>query len=376
MKWGVILLFAAAALPGAACATAYSDFERGINAYNDHDSATVIAAMSAALASPDLPAHLRPAALLDRAFAYVNDKKYDLAMADYTACLSLDPDNYAALMGRGAVLAMRKDHDRARADFADAIRIRPGLPSPYIDHARTFLAERRFDDALKDYADGLRASWWTLDFYLLRSEVFRRSGRYQEAIKEDDTALSRYSDYADAFAMRGRAKDDSGDLKGALADYEKAADLGEQGPQLWLVEGVAQWKLGNFVEAERVFKRAGDRDDYLLIWTYLAQAKQKWVAKKLTERAASIKTADWPAPLVKLIGGTGSADEVLEIATEEPDADLRSDRTCDADFYIGEWDMFHDDVSKGKQLLTEASKACEMGSIERGAALVELGRSQ
>ncbi len=355
-------------------ASAFSDFNQGISAHNLGEPADTIRYMSAALANTALPAHLRPAALLDRGQAYAIQKQYDLALADYNALLALIPGDYTASMERGALHAMRKEYELARADFAGAIRARPDMPGPYAEHGDAFMAERRFDEALKDYSDGLAASEWSIEFYRLRSEAYRLSGRYDAAIKEDEAALAHDDKYAGAYIARGRAHEDMGELKAALSDYEKAAALESDNPELPFLEGLVQWKLARFDDAGRDFRRLPERSPYAFIWNYLADARRKSTAGDLADRAAKLEAGQWPAPVVKLIAGTATADEVTAKAGEEKDIAQRKAEVCEADFYVGEWQLLHGDEARAKAMLGEAARDCEIGGVERGAAAAELAR--
>jgi len=364
----------AAVLATPADGSAFSDFNQGISAHNLGEPADTIRYMSAALANAALPAHLRPAALLDRGQAYAIQKQYDLALADYNALLALTPGDYTASLERGALHVLRKEYELARADFAEAIRARPGMPRPYAEHGDAFMAERRFDEALKDYSDGLAASWWSIEFYRLRSEAYRLSGRYDAAIKEDEAALARNDKYSGAYIARGRAREDMGELKAALSDYEKAADLESDNPELPFLEGLVQWKLARFDDAARSFRRMPASAPYVLIWNYLAEARRSPTAGDFVERAAKLDSAGWPAPVVKLIAGTATADEVVAKAGEGKDAAQRKAEVCEADFYVGEWQLLHGDEARAKAMLGDAARDCEIGGVERGAASVELGR--
>jgi lipoprotein NlpI len=370
--FGVLVL----AFPAGAEASAYSDFNAGIVAHNDADTAGTIRAMSLALAAPDLPAHLKPAALFDRAEAYGTSGQLDLALADLSACLALTPANYEALLRRGDIYLSRKSFDLARRDFAAAIRARPELPEAYAGKGTVALTDHKYDEALAAFADGLSHSWWTLDFHVLRSEAYRLSGRYDPAIKEDETAIAKDADFADAYFARGKARQDAGDLPSALADFKKALDLKLDDGELRLAMGIAEWELGRFEDAARSFKHvpADTRvSDYALLWSFLAGAKRNAVASEVTEKAAGADLKHWPGPIVRLIAGTTTAPDVF-VSARQGDGDAQSAQTCEADFYVGEWQLYEGNRDEARRLLGEASRACSREMVELGAANAELKR--
>ncbi len=356
------------ALPAQAQASAFSDFNAGIAAHNDGDAEGTIRAMSAALAAPDLPAHLEPTALFDRADAYGRTGRIDLALADLDRCIALVPANYAALLRRGDIHLSKRMFDLARKDYDDAIRARPELPLAYAGRGTVDITDRKYDAALKTFADGLAHSPWSLDFHVLGSEALRLSGRYDQAIKEDDDAIARDGEFADAYYARGKVRQDQGDAAAALADFHKALELRMDDGDLRFSMGIAEWELGHNPEAADSFGRvpAGGRlSAYALLWRFLADAKSD-VAKA----AATLDLKRWPGPIVNLLAGRATVPEVFASA-KDGDADAQ---TCEADFYVGEWQLHAGNRDEARRLIAEAARACGIEMIELGAAKSELKR--
>jgi tetratricopeptide (TPR) repeat protein len=67
----------------------------------------------------------------------------------------------------------------------------------------------------------------------------------------------------------GRSLTDSGDVRGGLAQLQRAADLGETEPQLYVDLGDAELKAGDDASARRAYQRA------LVIDPYYAPARQR-----------------------------------------------------------------------------------------------------
>jgi tetratricopeptide (TPR) repeat protein len=57
------------------------------------------------------------------------NKKYDLAIADYSEIIRLDPKCAEALGNRGEIYLAKGDHDHAISDFDEALKIKPELDS-------------------------------------------------------------------------------------------------------------------------------------------------------------------------------------------------------------------------------------------------------
>ncbi len=361
------------ALPGAAQASAYADFNAALAARNEHDADGAIRLMSQALAAPDLPAHLRPTAYFDRAQAYGTNKQVDLAIADLTSALSLVPDDFDVLMARASLYQEKKLFDRARADFTAAIAVRPELIDGYYGHAGVNMAERKYDDAIKDYDAALAALPGDIDLLLLRGDAQREAGRYDAALKDFSDAIAANSRYGGAYMLRGRAYLESGDPKAAVSDYEDAIDLDPDDAGLREIAGIAQWEYGNYRDAVRNFTRAAadpGRATFSYLWLYLA--KRDEADADLARDAAKLDLRKWPGPVLSLFLGAGSVADV-EAAAKQGDAGEQSDHECSAAFFVGEWHLMRKEQAEARTLLAKAA-ACRPGLPESHAARAEIAR--
>lgn len=363
------------ALTGAARADGYADFNAGIAAHDDHDADGAIRSLSLALAAPDLPAHLKATAYIDRALAYAMNKQYDKAIADYTSALALVPDDFDALLARGDLYVEKKTFDAARADYAAAIALRPELIDGYYGHAKANLTEHKFDDAIKDYDNALALSPGDMGLLLLRGDAAREAGRYDAAIKDFSDALARNSRYGEAYVLRGRAYLETGNTKAAVSDYEDAIDLEPDDMGLREIAGIAQWEYGSWRDAARNLTKAATnskRATFSYVWLYLAQARRDTVDASLAGEIAKLDLQKWPGPVLALFTGTGSVGAV-NAAAKDSDADQQSDRVCAAAFFIGEWHLMRREQAEAKPLLTTAA-ACRAGLTEAHAARAEIAR--
>jgi len=356
-----------------ASASGFASFNAGILAHNNADADGAIKSFTLAITAPDLAPQLRAIAFLDRGEAYAMNGDFERAISDYSSSLALTPDDYTALNHRGALHVLRREYGPAHADFVAAIRARPELATAYAHDGQVYMAEQNYEDALRLFSNGLAASWYTLNFYLDRSEAYRASGRYAEAITEDDTALVRDKTFAAAVLERGRARRDSGDLRGAMSDFKTASDMASDDPDFQLALGIAQWEGGQYDDAIRSFKRAsGDFEQtrYAFIWLYLTNTKEREPDSRLPGKAAKLADPKWPGPIVGLIANSATADQVFA-AAKESDIGLRQ---CEANFYVGEWQLAQQNLLEGKRLLDAATQVCIPFSAEFNAAKIDLKR--
>ena len=371
MRVIIVSAMVAGLLAAQAHASAYSDFNKAISARNDGNSDESVRLLSLVLSEPGLSDGLRPTAFLMRAEAYVDLKKLDLALADFSGSLRLNPDNYIAFVERGDLYFRREELDLAREDYIAACKLRPEQWRPYANLGQLSVRQGKLDDALKYYDMGLEAMPDVLDFHVLRSQAYRLQGQYEKASDEAELAIGRNRRYAEAYLARAQVEDDSGSTEAAMADFDRAHDMDSSDLKISLYRGIAQWMRGRYVDAAESFR--GGTEAYMLIWRFLANAKLAGNGAKSSEDAKKFSETVWPAPIVQMIAGTVQPGAVLAVATNSVGYD-RIAKTCEADFYVGEWQVLHGQTAAGKALMDHAANECPLGFAERSGARVEMGR--
>ena len=78
------------------------------------------------------------------------------------------------------------------------------------------------------------------DWYERGSKAYDNK-QYRLAINYYSKAIELNPNYSAAYNDRGNAKDALGDKQGAIADYQQAARLGDEGSQKWLKENGYSW---------------------------------------------------------------------------------------------------------------------------------------
>lgn len=363
------------ALPGAAQASAYSDFNAGVAARTDGDYDGAIRFMSQALAAPDLPAHLKPTAFDVRAQAYVQAKKYDLATQDFTSALSLKPADYDTLYQRGMLYGMASKYELARADFAAAIALRPELADARIAHATAYIAEEKYDDAIRDYDEAVAREPETLDWLLLRGEAKRRARRYDAALADFGAVIGKDGQSSTAYSLRAFTRLESGDVRQAVSDYDEAIDNDPNDAELREAAGIARWTYGDWRGATRDLEKSAADPKYAAssaLWLHLTALKRGKDDADFAARSAKLDLKTWPGPLLSLYAGTGSADDAFASAGQG-EAEAQKDRLCQADFFVGEWRLGQKQDADGRTLLEHAASACPAEMPEAYAARAALG---
>jgi lipoprotein NlpI len=187
----------------------------------------------------------------NRGIGYEQGSQYDLAIADYSQALSLDPNYRDAYNNRGNVYQDKGQHDLAIADYNQALRIDPTFSKAYNNRGRSYRYEGQYDRAIADTTQSLQIDPNYRSAYINRGLVYICVGRYADAGQ----------DLAHALSLRGN----------------------DTYTVLWL--HIARLRAG-----------VPDGAEY-------------------ATNAAALPTGDWPGPIVALYGGGTTAAAALAGAT-------------------------------------------------------------
>ena len=375
--YGCSLLFAA--MTTTALAGGYSDFNAGIAARNRGDNASAIRLLSSAINALDLPKQVLYAAYFDRGSAYLDSKQPSAAIADLSACLAISPNYVPALAARGEAYQRSKDYDHAQKDFEAMVAARPDLANGQSYLVDLNIERKTFDAALKISNDTI-AKWPRSDTpFIMRGDVYRAMGEHDKAMDDYDSAVSNISRSAEARIARAHGYEDAGDLRRALLDLDEAADYLPAESDVHEQMGMLQWGMNRFDDSEKTFQALASGiapSPYAFLWLYLSQAREDAGAHpQLAAGTAKLDTKKWPGPLISLYSGGMTSDGALKAAFDSDPA-TQSAQTCEANFYVGEWQLLNAAPAEATKLLTEAAHGCGPDTIERTGATAELARTK
>lgn len=183
---------------------------------------------AAAVAAYTVCVSLRPEEAIcyvSRGTAYGDINQTDDALSDFEKARELDPDFWAVFLNRGAVHLARKDYQAAEADFRKVIELRPQLAGPHHN----------------------------------LSMVYEAQQRYAEAEAEATAAISLDDSYFKALGTRAIARLQQGDSAGALADFTKVIEL-DQDPvrqaEAWKQIGLIHHRAERWAPALNAYDRS------------------------------------------------------------------------------------------------------------------------
>ena len=94
------------------------------------------------------------------------------------------------------------------------------------------------------------------DFYFKQGQNLANSGDIKGAIENFNQAIRINPNYAEAYVERGNARDDSGDFKGAIEDYNQALRINSNLAEAYNDRGIARAGSGDVKGAIEDFNQA------------------------------------------------------------------------------------------------------------------------
>jgi tetratricopeptide (TPR) repeat protein len=118
-----------------------------------------------------------------------------------------------------------KAYQDALEDCTKAIVLGSNTASDYVrrGYVRTQLG--KYKEAIEDYTQAIFLQPEGVVIYNHRCVAYYRVGKYEEAIADCNQSLNLKPNFAGSYANRGRARAALKDKKGAIEDYQKAAQL-------------------------------------------------------------------------------------------------------------------------------------------------------
>jgi len=257
----VMMSLAVAAMPASALAGAAEDCNQVQDLRRRIKGCTEFLSQSSSNPKNGADAKKRAAlAHMSRGYAFSQLGRRDLAVADYSEAIELEPRNVQFRFRRGELFAIAHAFERAEADFDKISEIDP--KSPLADRGRglAFYHRRNFADAVAALDEAARKDpnyAWT--FYL-RGHAKWALGRPQEAANDLEKAveLDRSSKQRDArFPLsRGQLHVNQDKFDEAMRDFGEALKINPRSADALVARGNLLVKQGKIEEAVADFDKA------------------------------------------------------------------------------------------------------------------------
>jgi tetratricopeptide (TPR) repeat protein len=305
-----------------------------------------------------------------------NKGDLDHALEDYDEAIRLNPKQPATYIDRGAVWARKGDNDKAAADLDQAIKLDEKNAGGYAVAALTTKARLDFstgnpERAIADYDEAIRLDPQRAALYLGRAALRKAMADFDHAAADYDEAIKVEPKSALAHDARGDFYSARGDYDRALVDYDKAIESEPDDLAAYSNRALARFYKGEFAKAidDFVHVTGAQANAYPMLLLYLsrAHAGRKDATPELAKSLDKLKASDWPYPVVELYLGRKTADAVLAAATTPG-------QKCEAQFYIGEWQLTRDAKPAAQKALQTAIDTCPKDFVEYRGAVEELKR--
>jgi poly(3-hydroxybutyrate) depolymerase/Tfp pilus assembly protein PilF len=162
---------------------ATEQYIRGLERHNAGDLAGAIAAYTRAIELDDKYAD----AYNNRGVAYMTQKDYTSALADFTRSLQISPSD-TAYNNRGSILFSQQKTEEAIADFTEGIKLKPSAEG-YANRGLVYYQTNRDALALADYARAIELNRKFARAYVLRGLLLLKTGQDTAARIDLDTGF-------------------------------------------------------------------------------------------------------------------------------------------------------------------------------------------
>lgn len=234
------------------------------------------------------PAKARPHNNL--ATAYLEDGRFEEALAEFRAALAIEPGHLEAHLGMGKTLAALGRFEEAEGHFETVRQLGPQGPDVYIEQGNAYIRAGRSAEAMQQYRTAVRVSpnhagaRFNLGLALFRAgalgeavehlraalsidpgvgpihvllgQVYEASGSTEEAIGQYRAALDREASDAEAHYRLGSLLGRTGDLAQGIAHLESAVRLAPGDARGHHDLGVAYYLTGRNAEAIESLRRS------------------------------------------------------------------------------------------------------------------------
>lgn len=256
----------------------------------------------------------------------------------------LSQENLAtSYYNRGYEYRAKEEYDAAIADFNQALKLSPNMTQAYNNRAVALYDKGEYDESIADYNAALRLDPKHLNAFYGLGNAYKSKGEYDKAIDNYAQALTINPNLSGAFINRGTVYTATGQYDKASADFRDALRTDPANMYSALLLAVAKMHKGDNA-----------------------------VADELTEESKAFSTG-WPIQVVQYYLGKASEEDMAE-AARNPDAKTQRGRLCEMFFYQGEWQIFHEQQSRGIESLKRAKEECQPSYYEHDLVNTELKR--
>jgi tetratricopeptide (TPR) repeat protein len=310
------------------------------------------------------------------ALKYLQEKKFDQAIAEASEELDAHPNNVAALADRGTAYLRKQMNDKALSDFGRAIGLNPQNYLALAGKCEVDAQARAYNDSIAECSRALTISSAGVLPYLYRAAGYEAEGRYELAEKDLQSAIQLMPNTAPLYALQGGAYVQDGQLEKAREYFQKASGMDPNAMGLFIGRGTLEVLLNDSADALRDLDQAVEQipsDATSIIWLHNAKYHDgENDSVELEKWRRNLTDAKWPSTAVDLYAGKTTVDAVRAQANADG-VEAAAVQACQAEYYIGEYYLQHGDRANAHTSLLSAANSCpQNNSAEKQAASIEI----
>ena len=258
--------------------------------------------------------------------------------------------------------AAQVQRDRARqglgavTDLARALVIKIG--QDFFEHGEKVEAKRLFDQAIQSFDQVIRLSPSALA-YSGRGDAYLEQGDFDRALADFDQAIKADPQYPNAYHNRAIVRLSRAEYDAALADCNQAINLNPNYALGYFQRGLVYFDEGDFTKAQDDLKKSSELNPKRVVtalWLYVTE-RRNHAPTELAQTAGQFEGKAWPAPVIRLFLGEASPADTLKVA-ETTGPVNKTTQICEADFYVGEYDLATGAKDEALRLLRLAHQNC------------------
>jgi len=179
----------------------------------------------------------------------------DLAIADFTQVIALNPQSAEAYNERGYAYQIKCQYDRAITDYDQAIALNPQFAEAYHRRGNVYQDKCQYDRAITDYDQAIALNPQLYDAYFRRGGVYLKTKQYDLAIANYNQTIALQPQLDNPYYIRGLAYEAKGLYDHAITDYNQSIVLNPQNSLAYYRKGYACDKLGRVQETINAYRQ-------------------------------------------------------------------------------------------------------------------------
>ncbi|WP_051469936.1 caspase, EACC1-associated type [Fischerella sp. PCC 9605] len=202
--------------------TAKEIYDRGLEKYNNSDYKAAIKDFTQAMQLN----YSNVIVYYQRGYAFNQLENYKAAVEDLTEYLKFNPNDVDANRSRCRAYYNLDNYEQAITDCSKVIKISSQDAYAHYLRGRAYEEQGKYELAIGDYSKAIELNYDPLSFaYFRRGYAYNRLGDYKKSINDYSQTIRIDASDADAYYNRGNNRSKLKDKQGAIADYQKAAEL-------------------------------------------------------------------------------------------------------------------------------------------------------